>query len=109
MILLIIGSTLLNIIFLLKTKKFKNYKSINNLKEKFNKKYTRLLYEFWKSQIIIISFGVTLSFISIFIDINNEIVVNTFIILGVLFSLIAIIFGIYNYNSFNKGINKLLN
>ena len=99
MIFLIIVSTLLNIIFLLKTSKFKNYKSINYLKEKFNKNYAKLLYEYWKSEIIIISIGITLSFISFFIDINNKVVLSTFIILSVLYSFIAITFGIYNCNS----------
>ena len=108
MTLLIIGSIILNIILLLMTKKFKDYKFIGR-ENKCNKKHIGLLYEFWKKQIIIISFGITLSFISIFIDINNKVVLNTFIILSGLYSFIAIVLGIYNYNNFNKGINKLLN
>lgn len=106
---LIVGTVLLNFIVIFRTRKFKYYEAIKNHGEKYKRECIGLLNKLWEKQIIIIALGITVSFLSIFIDVNNKIVLNTFLFLGSLYIFIASILGIYNYNSFNKNINSLLN
>lgn len=106
---LIIATVLLNFIFIFVTRKFKYYEPIIELGEKYKRECIGLLNKLWKKQIIIIALGITLCFLSIFIDVENRIVLNTFLFLSSVYSFIGIILGIYNYNSFNKSISILLN
>ena len=101
-------AVILNLIFILLTRKFKNYKPIIALGDKYKKECIKALNKLWKNQIIIVAIGITLSFLYAFVDIDNKIVLNTFIILCNIYSFISIVLGIYNYNSFNKSINNLL-
>ena len=106
---LIIITVLLNFIFISVTRKFKHYELIIKTGEKYKRECILLLNKLWKKQIIIIALGITLCFLSIFVDKNNSIVLNTFLVLSSIYIFIAIILGVYNYNSFNKSISGLLN
>lgn len=106
---LIVATTLLNLIFILLTKKYKDFKLITELGHKAKGECISLLSRLWKKQIILVALGITLCFLSIFIDVDNRIVLYTFEILGALYSLIGISSGIFNYTKFNKNIGILLN
>ncbi|MCF0148670.1 MAG: hypothetical protein HUJ77_09775 [Clostridium sp.] len=108
-IIFIIAAMVVNFMFILSTRKYKCYKPVKELGHKAKIECITLLNGFWKKEILIVAIGITLCFLSIFIDVNNKIILGTFISLSVLYSFISLISGIYNYKSFNKGISNLLN
>lgn len=108
-IILIIVTVLLNFIFIFLSRKYKNNKSIIDFRSISRVKYITSLNKLWKKIIFIVSIGITLCFLAIFIDANNKTVSNTFLGLTILYSLVGTILGIYNYKCFNKSISNLLN
>lgn len=108
-IILIIVTALLNFIFIFLTRKYKNHKSIIGLGNISRIEYITSLNKLWKKQIFIVSIGITLCFLTIFIDVNNKIVSDTFLALTILYGFVGIISGIYNYKGFNNRISNLLN
>lgn len=108
-IIFIIATIVVNFIFIFSTRKYKCYKPVIELGHKAKIECITLLNGFWKKEILIVAIGITLCFLSIFIDTNNKIILGTFLCLSILYSFIAIISGIYNYKSFNRSISNLLN
>ena len=105
---LVISTVLLNFLLLI-SKKLRDYRLVIDLNDLHKSKYFILLNKLWKKEIAIVSLGITLCFLSIFIESSNKTVLNTFFILSSLYSFIGIGLGIYNHNSFNKEIYYLLN
>lgn len=106
---LTVVTVLLNFTFIFGTKKYRYYNPIMILGDKYKKECIKALNKLWKNEITIVALGVTLCFLYVLIEFNSKIVINTFIILCNIYSFIAIALGIYNYNSFKKSINVLLN
>ncbi|WP_066893013.1 hypothetical protein [Clostridium nigeriense] len=108
--LLILGSIILNLIIILGTRKFKEDKNNINSSIIYKRELFILLRKLWIKEIILVSIGVTLLFISIFIKESiNEIAVNTLKILCNFYIFISVLLGSYNYNKFNRDVANLIN
>jgi hypothetical protein len=107
---LLLGVILLNLLAILRSRKFANNAKIVKAIIEYRREGIKLIKDFWKKQIIMIAIGVTLFLLAILIKENdNKIAINTFSLINYLYVLISVVLVTYNYNNFNREISNLLN
>lgn len=106
---LIFGSVILNLRIILGIRKFNENEEKVKISS-YKRELFILIRNVYLKEIIIISLGVTLLFISVFIKESlNELAIIIFEILCSFYIFISVVVGSYNYKKFNRDTADLLN